>query len=47
MNLVLLYRQDFSNDLAEQIGFVVILMIAIIPVLIYQVRSFRSEEAAR
>jgi alpha-glucoside transport system permease protein len=26
---------------------VVILMIAIIPVLIYQVRSFRSEEAAR
>ncbi len=36
---------NFNNGVAAAI--VVILMVAIIPIMVYQVRHFRAEEAAR
>jgi alpha-glucoside transport system permease protein len=36
---------NFDNGLSSAI--VVLLMIAVIPIMIYQVRHFRAEEAAR
>lgn len=42
------YLQFFNNnDQGKAAAIVVLLMIAIIPIMIYQVRSFRAEEAGR
>jgi len=42
------YLQFFNNnDQGKAAAIVVMLMIAIIPIMIYQVRSFRAEEAGR
>ena len=42
------YLQFFNNnDQGKAAAIVVMLMIAIIPIMIYQVRNFRAEEAGR